>query len=163
MSRLIPCFIFLASLAFATQAMASDACYNEAEAHAEQLLRLHSELMVITVTCKQGSGGQSLPTAYGGFTHKNINVLHDAEQTLMGYYRQHAKGDPTEHLDRLRTILANEFGEKSANMGSGAFCETYRDRVAKMESASPSDVENEAEKMGLSHPTLVHPCGAKGR
>jgi hypothetical protein len=163
MSRLFSCFVFLASLLFATHTMAANACYDEAQAHAEQLLRLHSELMVITVTCRQGSGGQSLPAAYGAFTHKNITVLHDAEGTLTDYYGQHAKGNPVEHLDRLRTILANEFGEKSATMGSGVFCETYRDRVVKMESASSSDVENEAEKMGLSHPTLVHPCGAKGK
>jgi hypothetical protein len=143
-------------------ALAANACYTPAQMQAEHLLRLHSELMVITVTCAKGSGGEDLPAAYGDFTKKNIHVLHEAEQTMIAYYREHAKGDPLEHLDRLRTILANEFGQRSANMSAPVFCGTYRDKVVQMDAASPADVQNEVERMQISERSYANACNAKG-
>ncbi|MDR3449193.1 MAG: hypothetical protein P4M15_05510 [Alphaproteobacteria bacterium] len=139
-------------------AVAANACYTPEQMQAEQLLRLHSELMVVTVTCHESSRGQDLGAAYGDFTKRNIRVLHDAEQTMIGYYKAHKKGDPTEHLDRLRTILANEYGQKSADMSPPVFCTDYRDEVVKMETATPADVENEVQRMVIAERSFAPLC-----
>lgn len=137
-------------------AFAKGACYTPEQLQAEQALRLHSELMVIAVGCHQGSGGENLITAYGDFTKKNIHTLHEAEQTMIAYY--HGSVD---RLDRLRTRLANEFGQKSANMSSGRFCTAYRDKVLTLDAASPADVQNEVERMKISDHSYVKLCGEK--
>ena len=133
-------------------------CYQPAQLQAEQLLRLHSELMVITVTCRQGSNGEDLPAAYGDFTRKHIRVLHDAEQTMMDYYRASGRRDPTDSLDKLRTILGNEYGQKAADMTSPQFCAAYRDKVLRFDALSGADVENEAERMTISERSYSPSC-----
>jgi hypothetical protein len=158
------CYILAALLAVssATPAAAktSRACYTPAQLQAEQLLRLHSELMVITVTCRTGSNGEDLGAAYGNFTKRHITVLHDAEQTMTGYYKTNVKGNALDHLDRLRTVLANEFGQKAADMSSANFCAAYRDKVVKYDNISGADVQNEVQRMVISDRAFVPSCGA---
>jgi hypothetical protein len=117
--------------------------------------------MVITVTCRVGSGGQDLASTYGDFTKKNIHVLHEAEATMQAYYKASQKGNPQDHLDRLRTILANEYGQKSADMSAPVFCGTYQDKVVRMDAASSADVQNEVERMTLAEHAYAHLCSAK--
>jgi hypothetical protein len=158
--------IFLAALlAVATLASGPAAakvnlnCYTPDQLQAEQLLRLHSELMVITVTCKTGSNGQDLGAAYGNFTKKHITALHGAEQTMIAYYKTNAKGNALDHLDRLRTTLANEFGQKSADMSSTNFCAQYRDKVVKYDNIDGADVQNEVQRMVIAERSYVPACG----
>lgn len=147
-------FLFAACPAFA-------ACYGPAERHAEQLLRLHSELMVIAATCRTGSDGEDLPSAYGEFTQANLGPLQDAERTMIFYYQTHAKGDPVSHLDRLRTLLGNEFGMKSAKMSAPAFCAAYRDKPLLFAAASPASVEDEVRRMEMSDRAYVKTCSLR--
>ena len=163
-SKLAQVFLSAALAAFAFPAVADNACYAPAQMRAEQLLRLHSELMVITAICHQGSAGQPLPDAYAFFTKKNIGILRTAEQTMIAHYRATAKGDAIGRLDRLRTLLANEFALKSASMSSPKFCAAYRDKVIRFTAATPADIENEAQLMEASSHAYASRCGAqKGR
>jgi len=145
-------------LSVAVPAWAGNACYTAEQVRAEQALRLHSELMVVTVTCRQGSQGQNLPAAYGHFTKQNIDYLHNAEQTMLGYFKANVKGNPVDNLDRLRTRLANEFGQKSANMPGSTFCEAYRDKVVDYSMAPKSSVEDEVKRMEVAERVYVKPC-----
>ncbi len=72
--------LFALALFFAAPAMAAQQCYSSAEVEAEQLLRLHSELMVITVTCHTGSRGENLVPAYTTFTQEHLAALHNADK-----------------------------------------------------------------------------------
>jgi len=162
------CIVFIAlaitllssSVFAATKAktIASKRCYSPAEVQAEQLLRLHSELMVITVTCKVSSVGQDLVAAYTGFTKNNIDVLHDAEQTMVNYYKKAYGGKGIPLLDRLRTKLANEYGQQIANVSAPAFCAQRRDKVISMHGASASAVQGEVLKASAS--TYEPLCGS---
>lgn len=156
--KLLRPFLAAAFALAALPALAANACYTPAQLEAEQALRLHSELMVVTVTCRQGSEGQSLPAAYGDFTKKNIGYLHNAEQTMETYYKSTHRGDPVAMLDDLRTRLANEFGQKSADMSPDAFCAAYRDMVVQLDGASPLEVENQVQRMEASYRPYVKPC-----
>jgi hypothetical protein len=142
-------------------AFAEPACYSAAELEAEQMLRLHSELMVVTVTCQVGSRGDSLVPAYTGFTKRNIAALHEAEQTMTSYYENHGSGDGQDRLDKLRTKLGNEFGQKIADMSAQAFCNAYRDKVIAFYQASSADVLNEVERMEIADKSYVQPCASR--
>lgn len=141
-------------------AAAAPACYEPEQVKAEQLLRLHSELMVITVTCRQSSQGQDLVPAYSGFTKKNIDVLHNAEQTMISYYKANG-GNAVPRLDRLRTMLGNEYGQKIATMSAPAFCAAYRDRVVAFYGASQSEIDGEVRRMEAAEKSYIKPCGGE--
>ncbi len=113
----------------AMPAHAAGRCYASEEMQAEQLLRLHSELMVITVTCKQGATGRDLVRPYVGFTQRHTKAIQKAEATLMRYYAKTYGEDGTSRLDKLRTKLANEFGQVVADESAPVFCARARDKV----------------------------------
>ena len=139
--------IALAGILAATSAQAATQCYTPAEMKAEQLLRLHSELMVITVTCHQSSIGENLVPFYTGFTKINIHPLHEAEQTLMRHYKATYGGTGVDWLDKLRTRLGNEFGQVIADASAPQFCAERRDKVREMYNASPEDIDNEVARL----------------
>lgn len=136
------CLVFALNPAFAARR-----CYSQSELQAEQLLRLHSELMVIAYTCKQGSRAQDLMTYYNGFTSNNIGILHDAEQTLIRYFKIRYHDDGIEHLDDMRTKLGNEVSQTSADDSAPLFCRQYRDKVIDFFYASPSQLRGEVAHM----------------
>ncbi len=143
-------------------AWAESACYTPTELEAEQTLRLHSELMVITVTCRQASNGDSLVPSYTEFTKQHIGMLHNAEQVMTHFYDNHG-GHGEDRLDKLRTRLGNEFGQKIADMSSAPFCLQYRDKVLEYANASSGEVSDEVQRMQVAYRTYVQPCGSNTR
>ncbi len=153
--------IFLTVVAAFHPAAAAPRCYTSEQTAAENLLRLHSQLMVITVTCRRGSGGEDLSSAYSYFTRKNIGSIKTAEKTMSDYYRASSGGDGVSELDKLRTILANEFGQQVASVSAPVFCSRYADAVLSLRDASPVMVNDEIGRISLSHPPYAPPCSAK--
>jgi hypothetical protein len=141
-------------------ANASGQCYTSDEIHAEQLLRLHSELMVATVTCKTDSTGHDLVAFYTSFTRKNIDSLQHAEQTLVRYFEASRRGSGTDRLDSLRTKLGNEYGQKIANMSAPEFCQQYRDKVPLLYNSTTQQVEGEVQAMTVSEKAYGKLCPA---
>lgn len=158
------CKVLMLALGLCGLAMpvvAAPACYEPQQIRAEQLLRLHSELMVITVTCRQGSNGQDLVSAYSGFTKRNIGALREAEQTMIAYYKTRGGGDAVAKLDRLRTLLGNEYGQKAADMSAPVFCGAYRDRVLSFYGASARDIDGEVMRMTAAERSYAKSCDAE--
>lgn len=142
MKKLILSALVLSALALPAQA--ANRCYSAEELRAERLLRLHSELMVITVTCKQATSGRDLGRAYTGFTSKNIRDLRAAEETMTGFYKASYGGKGVDRLDTLRTKLANEYGQQIADISAPTFCAQRRDKVVLMHDSPPSSLWDEA-------------------
>ncbi len=137
---------------------ANKACYQTEQQQAEQWLRLHSELMVITVTCRQGADGQDLPASYGSFTKKNLSSLRQAEQTMLAFYKTTGKVDAVSKLDRLRTLLGNEIGQKVADMSAPEFCAIYRNKVVQLSDDNPVTVAQKVAAMPLSEHAYAPLC-----
>jgi hypothetical protein len=135
-------------------------CYTPEELDAEQMLRLHSELMVITVTCHQASDGEDLVPHYTHFTKANLPLIQSAEHTMAHYYRVNYGGDGLARLDKLRTELANEYGQETADISAPVFCGDRRDKVVKMDHKPPADVNDEVLLMAKEHKSYVHLCRA---
>ncbi|MCL2473651.1 MAG: hypothetical protein FWF23_01930 [Alphaproteobacteria bacterium] len=158
MNKYISLIGFLLALYPMQAAAAGKACYSNEHVKAEHMLRLHSELLVITLTCKNASDGTDLPEAYTTFTKKNLDALKKAEQTMMSYYKSVSQ-NPTSSLDTLRTKLGNEFGKKAAELSSDAFCYHYRDKVVILRNASKNQVaQHAADFENAGQKTLVSPC-----
>lgn len=140
-------FVFFIGLTASSPAMAHRPCYTIPEMKSEQWLRLHSELMVITVSCRQNSSGDSLAPIYREFTLNNISALHDAEETLMAFYKNNYRASSIRLLDKLRTRLANEFGHKAAILSAPQFCEIYGDKVDTMNQQTLEQLDQEVTRM----------------
>lgn len=153
-------FILAAALTvFAFSAQAADRCYAPEQVRAERLLRLHSELMVITVTCRQSSTGRDLVGAYSGFTNRNIAALREAEEILTGYYRAAYGGNGVDRLDTLRTKLANEYGQQIADASAPIFCGARRDKVIAMFEEPPPSLHEAALRDYEGSKTYAPICG----
>jgi hypothetical protein len=159
-ARWIPAFAGMTILFLVSLARAADQCYSPDQMDAEQLLRLHSELMVITVTCHQGSHGENLVPAYTSFTKTNIKALHAAEKTMIAYYHSVYGGDGIPKLDELRTRLGNEYGSKIAEMSAPVFCAMYRDKVLQMCTANRAILKEEVERIASEGKSGANMCVA---
>jgi hypothetical protein len=133
------------------------ACYSPAEQAAEQGVRLHSELMVISVTCRYGSYRQNLPQVYRQFTQRNLGLIKGWESTMMNYYKKEGGGGEA-GLNRLRTVLSNEASQIMANMGAPSYCEKMRDKVVAASAWNPKAIQAELQRMNGHYPTTAPTC-----
>lgn len=119
-------------------------CYSVAEFEAEQGIRLHTELMVVGLTCQymDVKGEASLFNQYKLFTLKHQARIQAWEKTLVDYYKRTAKGNPTRNFDTFRTRLANETSQRAIALSTPVFCGTHAPLVAKAMAASIEDIQN---------------------
>ena len=113
-------------ISFSTSAQA---CYGAREFEAEQGIRIHSELMVIGLTCIKMPEGQALYDKYQQFTQKNADLIAGYETDLISYYSKEGIEDPEKKLHTLRTNLANEISGKAIAMSTLSFCEKYSSHI----------------------------------
>lgn len=154
-------FLFAASLLLLSSEAALAApksCYSASELRAEKLLRLHSELMVITVTCKQASTGRDLGAAYGAFTRNHLGPIKGAEGTLISHYEKTRSGKGISHLDVLRTRLANDIGQKMADISAPVYCAQLRDLVIQLADSPRPDLPDYAAATYEGVKTLEPAC-----
>jgi len=155
MKRLLFCLLFLG---LCSPAFAGGQCYSSTEVQAEQLLRLHSELLVISLTCRQSSTGGDLVKGYTGFTSKHITALHQAEETMKAFYEKAHKGKGTAELDRLRTRLANECGHEVVIESPNGYCASRRDKVVSLYDSPPDALYGYAARLYAGIPTAAPVC-----
>src|SRR5690606_4095584 len=101
--------VLLAALALlaTTAQQASAQCYNQRQFEAEQGLRIHSELMVISLTCMKMPMGSGMYQKYQAFTSKNKKLLTGYEDDMIDYFRDTGHSAPEKQFHTLRTNLAN--------------------------------------------------------
>jgi hypothetical protein len=151
--------LILSSVALPLSQGHAAACYNAAEQNAEQLVRLHSQLMVITLSCRTTATGVPLPPLYGNFTNTNINTIKAAEQTLMQWHRAHGKGGAAQ-MDKIRTTFSNDFSQKLAKMSPTGFCAQYRDYVQTAAGFTPAQLQSTLQAMQGEYRSQITPCAA---
>ena len=112
--------------AFSTRAAA---CYSTLDLEAEQGIRIHSELMVIGLTCIRMPGGGALYDGYEQFTRKNAGLIGGYESELINHYKDEGVPDPEKKLHTLRTDVANDISRKAIAMSTLSFCEKYAGHI----------------------------------
>lgn len=124
-------FLTVIFCVFCGQAWAA-ACYTNAEAEAEQGVRLHSELMVIGLNCQHlahAAGNKNLYLAYREFSAAHGKLFAAYETQLLNYFKRTGVSDPEAALHKLRTDLANKISTDAAQMRPDIFCAHYAGRI----------------------------------
>lgn len=133
-------------------------CYTPREVEAEQAIRIHSELMVIGLTCIKMPGGMSMYQEYQSFTQKNQALLASYEVDLIGYYQRTGVANPERQLHTLRTTLANQISEHAITMSTSTFCQAYGPRVAKALAMDKAKFRRWAQHSYSGSPTSQPMC-----
>ncbi len=125
---------------FAVPVQAKPPCYTPDEFEAEQGIRLHTELMVVGLTCQEMSvkGQPSLFAQYKMFTLKHQKQIQAWESNLISYYKRTVKGNANRAFDTFRTRLANETSQRAIALSNPVFCADHVPVVAK---AMSTDIE----------------------
>jgi len=151
-------FFFFLILSILPTAAWGKGCYSPQEVAAENVLRLHSEMMVIAVTCRQSSYGHDLIAAHTRWTQRFIEDIKKAEAIMINYYKKTRGGDGIAQLDDLRTKLANEFGQKSADEKPPVFCAYRRDNVMALYNSPALSAWDTAMRLYEGAPTFDPIC-----
>jgi hypothetical protein len=134
-------------------------CYNSAEFEAEQGLRIHSELMVISLNCQQSTHGYgNLYIQYKDFTRRHRGLIAQYEQVLKNYYSRVGSTNPEKEINDLRTSLANKISNDAARMKPNAFCKAYGGRITQALGMSQDKLRRWAATPFAGHPTTRPIC-----
>lgn len=137
------------------------ACYSRTEHAAEQLLRLHTEIMTVGLYCKEINAADDPFGMYQRFTVANRIVLSDAEKTLMAFY---TKNGGKAKFDTFRTELANEASRRSAIINVGVYCHEYVEHLKELVAVNTDQlktVTTDETKGGLMHLSSRPLCEVK--
>lgn len=156
-------FLILISLLFVTSNQAqARTCYTMPEAEAEQGIRIHSELMVISLNCQHlyPQTPMTLYQKYRLFTSRNANLFAEYERELYNYFQQ--RGDkPEVALNALRTKFANRISNDAAKMRPDMFCSYYGERIDKAANMNNMELRRWAGTFFEKYPVQQPFCTAR--
>jgi hypothetical protein len=109
-------------------------CYTPLEAESEQGIRIHSELMVISLNCAHmaTANGKNLYAEHRKFTAKYADLFATYEKILIQNMAKSGVANPEKALHEMRTNFANKISKDSAEMRPDKFCRTFAPRVEKI-------------------------------
>ena len=144
-------------------ASAAPSCYSEAEAEADQGIRIHSELMVIGLNCQHMGKryGQELYPTYRQFTADHGDLFAKYEEILIEFFKRGGAPKPVMSLNDLRTKYANKISNDVAKMRPDIFCAKYAPRVLEASKMSKEDVRTWAAMTFNDHPVSYPLCTKK--
>lgn len=138
-------------------------CYDVNQFEAEQGLRIHSELLVISLTCQKVPGYSNLYSKYQQFTKKNKLLLSDYENRLINFHKNNGERSPAKKLHSLRTDLANEISQHAITMSVTSFCTYFGKRVDKALNMEKAVLQKWARQIWPNQETKIAVCDADMR
>ena len=134
---------------------AKAACYSQAQAEAEQGLRIHSELMVLGLNCMGIMKDPTLYSRYQRFTKQNHSLIDGWERTMIA----HLGSEKAFH--DFRTQIANKVAADAARMRPDVFCHNNASRMNKALAMSQPELQRwAATSYGISSQPL---CASASR
>jgi len=143
---------------FATPSFAAS-CYDRNETVAEQAIRVHSELLVIAVSCADAYRRPDLFNDYVKFTNFFAKDMANYEKTI-------TKKVASQHVfDEWRTMIANSVAARAAMMSTTDYCRHHVGTLAKamsLPSFSKSGVETLLARIPEARENLSRPACSAG-
>ena len=134
-------------------------CYTPAEFEAEQGLRIHSELMVISLNCQHiNHVNGNLYMQYKDFTRRHTGLISGYESTMKNFYSRTGSANPEKDINDLRTSLANKIANDAARMKPNVFCKAYGDRINQALRMDQSKLRRWASTQFEGHPVSRPIC-----
>lgn len=157
--------ILLIILAMFVQAPAYAAsCYTPAQFEAEQGLRIHSELMVIALTCmKSPGGGEAMYKKYQAFTNKNLALIASYESDMVSYFRTQGTKNTEETINNFKTGLANKISQHAISMSTASFCQHFSKRIDEALAMDGPKLRRWAQQVWPQSPTTRPVCSATAK
>ncbi|KAA0572553.1 hypothetical protein FZ029_22955 [Azospirillum sp. Sh1] len=143
---------------------ATPACYNRTEYAAEQMMRLHTEMMIVGLTCRTVVPEKKPFDLYQDFSVKNRAMLSNSEASLISFYKRSGGGNATRQFDMFRTELANEISRRAATIGIPQYCANFVDRSVAAKDLTPDDLRTlttDEKGAGLMHLASRPLCDVK--
>lgn len=156
----IPLFLAVAFCIFPHDSWAGRGCYDARQTEAEQGIRIHSELMVISLNCMHmpTSTGNSLYTEYKKFTSQHETLFAKYEQILIDYMGKNGIKNTERAMHTLRTEFANKISGDAAKMRPDIFCKTYVPRIERASKMSNEELRKWAATPFVDHPVSKPSC-----
>ena len=154
--KVVVLLVMLLGLASATPSQ-SASCYSPAEFEAEQGLRIHSELMVIGLTCLKMPGGKGLYSKYQTFTQRNQHLISNYENALIDYFRRNGAPNAEGQFHTLRTGLANQISKHAIGNVVG-FCQAFAPRLDQALAMDQAKLRRWAQQTWPQSPTSRPAC-----
>lgn len=129
-------------------------CYSRTESAAEQTIRMHTEMMVVGLTCRSVMPDKKPFDLYQDFTVKNRALISRSEAEIMAHFRKMGAANPTRQFDMYRTEMANEISRRAATIGTPLYCSTFVDRSKAATELTPDDIRvltSDEKEAGLMH------------
>lgn len=140
-----------------TASQAQAACYSASEFEAEQGLRIHSELMVIGLTCLKMPGGSGLYAKYQHFTQVHQGLINRYENDLINYFRKQGSAQPEKDFHSFRTGLANRISKLAIGNMVG-FCNAFSPRLDAALKMDDAKIRRWATQVWADAPTTRPAC-----
>jgi len=137
--RRIVLLTLAAILLAAAPARAKVACFSPVEREAALGLRLHSELMVIALTCGRELGGGAMGR-YRAFTSGHSALLGEYEARIFDFHRAAGVANPEAAFDAERTAWGNEVSQSAVREGNDGFCRRRASRFEETLRKSDADL-----------------------
>ncbi len=111
----------------------ADNCYSPAEAEAEQGIRIHSELMVISLNCQHMTprGWKNFYMQYRELVNVNRDLFKRYENTMLKHLKRGGSNGERK-LHALRTDFSNKASADVARMRPDVFCAQYSTRIPQV-------------------------------
>lgn len=145
----------------ASAATSSGVCYTAKEFEAEQGIRIHSELMVIGLTCMKMPQGTQMYLKYKDFTEKNKKLIVQYENEIIGHYRREGAEKPEKKLHTLRTTLANQISQRAVSMSVSSFCQRFSPRIDQALAMDKEKLRRWAQQPWPGSPTSRPVCDSR--
>ena len=121
------CFSFFV-LVFGYSTANARECYTINEARAEQIIRIHSELMVVGLNCQHRANLTNAYQEYKRFTNQHAYLLEEQDGVMEAYYTSAGTEKPSRAVHNFRTSIVNKIASDAAVRPDG-FCATYGSRL----------------------------------
>lgn len=142
------CFILILLLFALPVRTYASSCYSMQEVAAEQGIRIHSELMVISLNCQHIAHKRgNLYILFRDFTRKHQSLLSQYERRLISFYQRQGLKNPERKIHHIRTEMANKVAQDIAQMRPDLFCRAYSDRVPDSLALTTQQVKQWAETL----------------
>ena len=115
------------------------ACISRARAKAEQVMLMHTELMVTSLACDVTYGDLNLYQHYGHFTATHGEAILEAQQVLE---REFGGGDAgAQAFDQYRLDLGNAEGQRLSEWSIERYCRVRQSRFETLIGARPEQFQ----------------------
>ncbi len=117
------------------------ACTTDEEVVADQLIRLHTQLMITGLTCFVPYDDPDLFVSYQDFTLSFQGRIRDSQRTLGAFLGRYMGGNRNRLFDTYRTRIANSESQTVIDVSASRYCAAQQERFYTVAAFGEADLD----------------------